>query len=102
MTENKYKKEIAILLEKIEQPDAICIGAAAIGKFIGVIALLICVGLLFCYPLLAIIVGGSSGYNSYDDGYDSIYDDGDYDDYRYDRDSDYADGVDDAMDELGW
>ena len=45
---------------------------------------------------------GSSGYNSYDDGYDSIYDDGDYDDYRYDRDSDYADGVDDAMDELGW
>ena len=38
-------------------------------------------------------------YNSYDDGYDSIYDDGDYDDYRYDRDSDYADGVDDAMDE---
>lgn len=57
MTENKYKKEIAILLEKIEQPDAICIGVAAIGKFIGVIALLICVGLLFCYPLLAIIVG---------------------------------------------
>lgn len=41
-------------------------------------------------------------YNSYDDGYDSIYDDGDYDDYRYDRDSDYADGVDDAMDELEW
>lgn len=29
MTENKYKKEIAILLEKIEQSDAICIGAAA-------------------------------------------------------------------------
>ena len=32
-------------------------GVAAIGKFVGVIALLICVGLLFCYPLLAIIVG---------------------------------------------
>ena len=31
-------------------------GVAAIGKFVGGIAL-ICVGLLFCYPLLAIIVG---------------------------------------------
>ena len=28
--------------------------------------------------------------------------DGDYDYDRYDRDSDYADGVDDAMDELDW
>ena len=28
-------------------------GVVAIGKFVGVIALLICVGLLFCYPLLA-------------------------------------------------
>ena len=27
--------------------------------------------------------------------------DGDYDYDRYDRDSDYADGVDDAMDEYG-
>lgn len=44
-----------------------------------------------------------SGYggNSYDEGYDSIYDDGDYDDGRYDVDEDYALGVDDAMDELG-
>ena len=40
-------------------------------------------------------------YNSYDKGYDGIYMDGDYDYDRYDRDSDYADGVDDAMDELG-
>lgn len=40
-------------------------------------------------------------YDSYDDGYDDIYMDGDYDYDRYDRDSDYADGVDDAMDELG-
>ena len=32
-------------------------GVVAIGKFVGGIALLICVGLLFCYPLLAIIVG---------------------------------------------
>ena len=40
-------------------------------------------------------------YNSYDDGYDDIYMDGDYDYDRYDSDSDYADGVDDAMDEFG-
>ena len=33
------------------------------------------------------------------DSYDDIYMDGDYDYDRYDRDSDYADGVDDAMDE---
>lgn len=42
-----------------------------------------------------------STYNSYDDGYDDIYIDGDYDYDRYNRDRDYADGVDDAMDELG-
>ena len=49
--------------------------------------------------------GSSSSYNStydsYDDGYDDIYMDDDYDYDRYDRDSDYADGVDDAMDEYG-
>jgi hypothetical protein len=28
--------------------------------------------------------------------------DGDYDYDRYNKDSDYADGVDDAMDEFGW
>lgn len=38
--------------------------------------------------------------DGYDDGYDDIYMDGDYDYDRYDRDSDYADGVDDAMDEF--
>lgn len=43
----------------------------------------------------------SSTYDSYDDGYDDIYYDGDYDYDRYDWDSDYADGVDDAMDEFG-
>ena len=32
--------------------------------------------------------------------YDSIYDDGDYDWDRYQKDKDYADGVDDAMEEL--
>lgn len=42
-----------------------------------------------------------STYDSYDDGYDDIYMDGDYDYDRYDSDSDYADGVDDAMDEFG-
>ena len=42
----------------------------------------------------------SNTYDSYDDGYDDIYMDGDYDYVRYDRDSDYADGVDDAMDEF--
>lgn len=42
-----------------------------------------------------------STYDSYDDGYDDIYMDGDYDYDRYDSDSDYADGVDDAMDETG-
>ena len=40
-----------------------------------------------------------STYDSYDDGYDDIYMDGDYDYDRYERDRDYADGVDDAMDE---
>lgn len=40
-------------------------------------------------------------YESYDDGYDDIYMDGDYDYDRYRTDSDYADGVDDAMDEFG-
>ena len=49
---------------------------------------------------------GTSSYrkstaDSYDDGYDDVYMDGDYDDDRYARDSDYADGVDDALDELG-
>ena len=42
-----------------------------------------------------------STYDSYDNGYDDIYMDGDYDYDRYNRDRDYADGVDDAMDELG-
>ena len=39
-------------------------------------------------------------YDSYDEGYDDIYFDEDYDYDRYDKDSDYADGVDDAMDDL--
>ncbi|MEI3163568.1 MAG: hypothetical protein V8S74_09325 [Lachnospirales bacterium] len=43
----------------------------------------------------------SNPYASYDDGYDDIYMDGDYDDERYSSDKDYANGVDDAIDELG-
>lgn len=39
-------------------------------------------------------------YEHYDDGYEAIYDDGEYDEDRYDSDPEYAEGVDDAMDEL--
>ena len=35
--------------------------------------------------------------DSYDEGYDSVYEDDDYDLDRYDRDQDYADGVEDAI-----
>lgn len=44
----------------------------------------------------------SSAYDShkdYDDGYNDIYEDGDYDWDRYQEDDDYASGVDDAMDD---
>lgn len=44
----------------------------------------------------------SRTYDSYDDGYEDIYFDDDYDWDRYDSDPDYASGVDDAMDELDW
>lgn len=44
----------------------------------------------------------SSGYDSYDEGYNDVYEDDDYDWDRYFRDPDYADGVDDALDELGY
>ena len=39
-------------------------------------------------------------YGNYDDGYEAIYYDGEYDPDRYDCDPEYAEGVDDAMDEL--
>ena len=39
-------------------------------------------------------------YEHYDDGYEAIYDDGEYDEDRYDSDPEYAEGVDDSMDEL--
>ena len=38
-------------------------------------------------------------HNSYDDGYDYVYEDGDYDDARYEKDPSYADGVEDAFDD---
>lgn len=41
----------------------------------------------------------SSSSNSYDEGYDDYYENGDYDQDRYDWDSSYADGVDDAMED---
>ena len=44
----------------------------------------------------------SSGWSSYDAGYDSWDSDEDYDDARYETDPDYAAGVDDAIDDLGW
>ena len=37
--------------------------------------------------------------DSYDDGYEDIYENGDYDWDRYQTDRDYADGVDDAMED---
>lgn len=41
-------------------------------------------------------------HDSYDDGYDDVYFDDDYDEARYQWDSDYADGVDDAMEDVDW
>lgn len=43
-----------------------------------------------------------NSYDSYDEGYEDIYDNEDYDMDRYSYDDDYAAGVDDAMDELDW
>ena len=40
--------------------------------------------------------------NSYDEGYEDVYDNDDYDWDRYRTDRDYANGVDDAMDDLDW
>lgn len=47
----------------------------------------------------------NSSMDSYDEGYEDVYDDCDYDWDRYENDEDYANGVDDAMDdeeEEGW
>jgi hypothetical protein len=43
-----------------------------------------------------------SSASAYDDGYEAIYEDDDYDWDRYWSDSDYASGVDDAMEDLDW
>ena len=44
----------------------------------------------------------SSSVNAYDEGYNAIYEDEDYDWDRYQRDDDYASGVDDAMEDMDW
>lgn len=43
-----------------------------------------------------------SSADSYDDGYNAIYEDDDYDWDRYWSDDDYAAGVDDAMEDEDW
>lgn len=43
---------------------------------------------------------GSSSEDTYDKGYEDVYEDGDYDIDRYNRDSDYANGVDDAEEDM--
>ena len=44
----------------------------------------------------------NSSTSSYDDGYNAIYEDDDYDWDRYWSDDDYASGVDDAMEDEDW
>ena len=44
----------------------------------------------------------NSSANSYDDGYNAIYEDDDFDWDRYWSDDDYASGVDDAMEDEDW
>jgi len=44
----------------------------------------------------------SSAWKSYDEGYEDVYDNDDYDWDRYWSDSEYADGVDDAMEDMDW
>ena len=44
----------------------------------------------------------SSSTDTYDDGYNAIYEDDDYDWDRYRIDDDYAAGVDDAMEDEEW
>lgn len=44
-------------------------------------------------------VSNAKGLDAYDEGYEAICEDEDYDIDRYYEDTDYADGVDDAMDE---
>lgn len=46
--------------------------------------------------------GSSGGYDSYDSGYEDMYENEDYDEERYENDDDYAEGVDDAMDDMDW
>lgn len=41
-------------------------------------------------------------HDSYDDGDNDIYEEDDYDWDRYHEDDDYAEGVDDAIDDMDW
>ncbi|WP_273477603.1 hypothetical protein, partial [Faecalicoccus acidiformans] len=42
-----------------------------------------------------------SSWSTYNDGYNAVIEDGDYDYDLYSEDSDYRNGVDDALDEMG-
>ncbi len=57
------------------------------------------------FMMTMLVIGGLSYFMIFcgiiDDGYDDVYMDDDYDDYRYEHDDDYRDGVDDAIDEMG-
>lgn len=44
----------------------------------------------------------NSSLDSYDEGYEDVYLDDDYDDDRYRTDNEYANGVDDAMEDEDW
>lgn len=50
----------------------------------------------------AAYTGSSYYYGSYDDGYNDVYENDDFDWDRYLEDDDYAEGVDDAMEDLDW
>ena len=41
-------------------------------------------------------------YDFYDKGYEDVYENEDWDYYLYENDEEYREGVDDALDELGW
>ena len=50
----------------------------------------------------AAYTGSSYYYGSYDAGYNDVYENDDFDWDRYLEDDDYAEGVDDAMEDLDW
>ena len=48
-------------------------------------------------PKKGIYESSSDAVHTYDDGYNAVYEDGQYDEDRYNSDPDYAAGVDDAI-----